>query len=189
MSAKILPFPRGSTLFAESTPADDDAKNIIGQCYEVPDVTWGGGQPIILRAVQNASGGALTTAQRCLSFTAGTVDEWGTKVDGLAATGGELAKPLDDYYDGKISTIAEHDVLYVVDRGLCDILTTSGTNGLVAQATQVQMMAEGMVGLAATDDVSIGTLVEPTANLPGTATSAPVTVFVHGGLNTTRTDS
>jgi hypothetical protein len=155
---RILPFQRGSTLFAEvTTPVDDAAKEIIGQTFEVPDVLHGGGGRVTLRAVQNAKGSAITPALKFYSFQSATKDEWGAKIDGVATGDGELGKPLDDYNRiSGLSSIVDNDVCFVVEEGLCRVLktSTSFTAGMAIQAG-----ASGKAYRAAAGDVVVGTAV------------------------------
>jgi len=175
-----LPFERGSTMSdGQYTPSDGQFAHLRGRLFAVPDVLHKGAEDVILRAVQNNSGGALTVSKRCVSFSTGGMIEWGSKIDGIAGTGGEICKPIDDYYYGRLSTILANDIFYVVDEGLCDILSTADSS-LEAAHVPVQMIGNGKIGAAKDKDIVIGTSREVAAT---TATSVAVCVAVNPGIS------
>lgn len=177
--SRALPFPRGGVMSdGIGTPGDGDFAHLAGRLYAVNDELHGGAEDVVLRVVRNDSASALTLSRRCVSFSSGAVTEWGSKIDGIAGTGGEICKPLDDYYRGRRSTIPAYDLLYVVDEGRCDILTTADSS-LAAGHVPVQMIGNGKIDCAKDKDIVIGTAMEKAAN---TAASTAVCVFVNAGL-------
>jgi len=155
MPNRILPFPRGQTLYDGATSVDDTAKKIIGQCFEVPDTLHGSGSRVVLRAVQNDKGSAITPELKFYSFQSGSHDEWGTKVDGVCGTEGELGKPMDDYTrTTKLSSIVDHDVFFVVEEGNCRVLKTATTSFTAGMAVQTNVRGKAL--RAAAGDVVVG---------------------------------
>jgi hypothetical protein len=177
---RTLPFPRGTTMSdgETSTPADGNFSHLVGRRYAVHDELHKGGEDVILRVVQNDSGDDLTLYRRCVSFSTGSETEFGAKIDGYAGTGGEICKPVDDYYRGRLTTCPSNDLMYVVDEGRCDILTTADCS-LEAYNEPVQMVGFGKIDGASAADVVLGHTMERCSN---TAASTAVCVYVHGGI-------
>lgn len=191
---KKLPFPRGKTYsdaagdgtgalvtMADSSPA----VNLEGRTFQVPDTIHKTTHLVTLRIVRFDA--AIAVARKCLSFSVASKGDWGARVDGLAGTGGELAKPLDDAYyygvDGTANravatTIAQYDLGYVVDEGPCHVEATTGEKGAVGGA--VAMDELGLIGTAAAADTNIATFLE----INDTAAVTAVLVYVKGGIQT-----
>ena len=177
--SRELPFPRGTTMSDGAyTPSAGQFSHLVGRRYAVHDELHGGGDDVVLRVVENDSASALTYSRRCVSFSTGSTTEFGSKVDGIAGTGGEICKPMDDYYYGKLSSIPAYDLFYVVDEGRCDILTTADSS-LEGYHEPVQMIGNGKIDVAAANDNVIGETMEPASN---TAASTAVCVYVHQGI-------
>jgi len=176
---RTLPFPRGSVMSdGIGTPADGDFAHLTGRLFAVPDELHKGGEDVILRCVQNDSGSALTLERKCVSFSTGGVTEFGSKIDGVAGTGGEVCKPMDDYYRGRRTSCPANDLMYVVDEGRVDIMTTADCT-LEVGFVPIQMIGFGTIDQAIDKDVVIGTAMEAAAD---TAVTTAVCVFVDAGL-------
>jgi len=197
---KALPFPRGSTYSDAKRGANSlvtlsdsgPASNLEGKLYQVKDTIHNTGIPVILRVVKNDSGGDLAVARKWLSFrlsnAATTPGDWGRRVDGVAGTGGEPCKPMDDAYyygtedtsqGGLETTIAQYDLFYVVEAGPCLV---EGQTGVAAGSAgdAVQMAGAGRNGKAAAADTVVATYLKD-------GTTSEVTaelVNVHFGLQT-----
>lgn len=177
--SRALPFPRGGVMSDDvQTPVDGDFGHLVGRLFAVNDELHGGAEDVVLRVVQNNSGGALTVSRRCVSFSTGNVNEFSQKIDGIAGTGGEICKPIDDYYYGRRTSIPANDLMYVVDEGRCDIMSTADCS-LAAGFVAVQMIGNGKIDVAADKDYVVGTAMEPAANTDATTA---VCVFVQAGL-------
>lgn len=177
--SRDLPFPRGTTMSDGAyTPSAGQFPNLVGRRYAVPDTVHNGAEDVILRVVELDSATALTYSRRCVSFSTGSETEFGSKIDGIAGTGGEICKPLDDYYYGRLSSIPAYDLCYVVDEGRCDILTTADCS-LEGYSEQIQMIGNGKIDAALANDTIIGQSMERASN---TAASTAVCVYVHGGI-------
>lgn len=170
MSIYALPFPRGST-FGDMgnktmTAAIAAATGLAGRVFQCEDSKHGLGELIKLRIVQNETGEAITVARKLCEFRSTTLGDYGTIVDkfGNALSGqGVVAKPLDDVYVVG-GSIPEHDLFYMMEEGLCTVLTASvvGTVSLPA-GTPLAANAEGTIHgtRAAAGYYVIGSNVEP----------------------------
>jgi len=164
MTEKTLPFPRGSTASDAGLVSLDDStfSELEGKIFEVPDTVHGTGQPILLRAVKNDSGAAITVARKFMRFALAALD-FGRRVAGFVNAAGAVCKPLDDAYTVGFS-IPDDDIFYVVEAGKCNVLTeasavaldagsvvASDASGFVngAPCAQASEYAAGKIGPAA----------------------------------------
>lgn len=148
-----LVFPRGSTFdqdVGDSNLSATRASELLGQIFESDDTENDTGERILLRLVQNNSGGVITVARKLYYFGTGGLLEWGRKIDGEAFQAGMVCKPMDDAYPvGK--EILANDYFYVVERGLCKVQlepTTVALSAGDAIATDAQGFVNGAVAAA-----------------------------------------
>lgn len=111
-----LPFQRGETLYS-GAPEDANlvTDNQLGEEYISPDTENNTARAVILKAVQNDSGGILASVGgRPVKFKDG---EFGLKVDGFASSiaDANFAGWADDVYGTK--DIASGDVFFIVTEG------------------------------------------------------------------------
>ncbi len=177
MISKHLPFPRGTTFSdahsdGATTLLDDSQSGLEGKLYEVKDTLHGTGIPVILRCVKNDNSTTISTDYRCMSFSTSSATDFGSRVDGVANTKGEIAKPIDDFYAASslLGEIPGYDLFYVVDSGMCDIKSFSGT----ATATSVGGMASvagtgGYAAASADTGTAIGIAMEVSSTSANTA--------------------
>lgn len=184
ISEQNLPFARGTTWGdGEVTLSDTTGKSLEGRVYFVNDTLHGTGRQVGLRVVKNDAGARLSGVDRqCLSFSVASDSDWGNRVDGVAGTGGEMCKPVDDYYQHVgITGFADDDLFYVVDSGPCNVLsTTGGATGVTGGAAQ--MYGNGKIGAAAAADTAIGTIID--ASGLSTATSVATLLEIRAGVYT-----
>ena len=176
-----LPFPRGQTASCGGviTMTSTMFTELEGRLYDVDDTEHDTGRVVTLRVVRNASGGAITIKQKPVSFNVGASKYWGGRIDGEAgATVGELCKPIDDYYNTRLTTIPNHDLFYVVDDGPCDVLPQATSE--IAAGKGVMVTADGMSRLARDAMVHYGTACEAAVS---TRTTTAQLIEVHGGLD------
>lgn len=162
---EILPFPRGSTYNQDGvlTMTASYADHLEGKIYEVPDTVHGTGQTVKLRIVRNA-GSEITAANVLYEFDTNALD-FGRVINTVTDGVGEPCKPLDDDYTaGK--KIAQYDLLYVVESGLCSILMEDAT---IASA-QWDAMTPAAAGSGEVDKTKAG----DGEYVVGTATATPV---------------
>lgn len=177
-----LPFPRGSTYSDGGilTMSDTYAQDLEGKCYLVEDELHGPGSDVVLRVVKNDSSAAITVAKKFFGWSSTTENDFGRRVSGLASDN-TCSKPMDDYYIGKLTTIPDDDLFYVVDEGNVDVLITSGS-GTVSAGNQITTAANGMGQKTADGDFALGIATEAGA----TATTTARCVWISGGVAKTK---
>ena len=179
-----LPWPRGSVASDGSgiTMAETTWGNLEGQLFEVPDTKHGTGNPVVLRAVRNHSGSAITSANKCVRFASGDGDI-GRKVAGFCNAQGQVGKPIDDCLPVGTS-IASHDLFYVVEAGPCDIVACDSATEAAALVVGTLLTTDsgGTVDNAA---ASTGDYILGVADETPTVSSTAYRVIVHAGLSAT----
>ncbi len=170
MIEKNLPFPRGRTYGDGVLTLDDTSgSQLEGKLYEVKDTLHGTGIPVVLRVVKNEKGSTITADRLCLSFAVAESTDFGRRVDGIAGTAGEIAKPVDDYYKTVgVTTFLDNDLFYLVESGMCDILT-SATGTAASAGELVQMKGTGLITKAGNTDTVIGVAMETLSTASSTA--------------------
>ncbi len=177
---RTLPFPRGTTMSQGSgqTLSDTIWKKLEGSKYSVTDTEHGTGQEVVLRVVKNDTTD-LTVARACVSFSKTSEDDWGCRVDGLAGTEGEVAKPIDDAYYGHLTKILADDLFYVVEEGPCDIAGVA-SGCAITEGCGVAAHASGLIDIAADAQYIVGTACEAQS----TSVSPVVLTNVMAGIAT-----
>lgn len=178
-----LPWARGDTFLAGETTGDDTSgQSFEGRLFRVADTLHSGTKPVILRVVKNDSASRLSGVDRqCLSFRTDDPSDWGCRVDGIAGTAGEICKPVDDYYKHVgVTGFAAYDLFYVVDEGLCNVMTTTEASMTATPGQAVHMAGNGKIGVASAADTTIGSATIPLT----TATSTACTIEVRAGVIT-----
>ena len=176
--SRCLPFPRGYTM-ADGiiTPGDTGRDHLEGKLYEVPDTEHGSGVNVILMAVKNDTGAAITVARKFGEFSAATALDHGRRIGQFPCnTAGAVVLPLDDAYTVGAS-IADDDIFYVVVYGYCDVLTGASVASLAA-AGAVASDNAGLIAdqaTAAAGEFVVGTLDYAASYSANTAT----TIFVN----------
>jgi hypothetical protein len=168
LASRILPMSRGTTLYEGMSPADNDAKKLLGQVFDVPDTLHSTGQRVGLVLLQNHAGSAYTVPAtgpiKGLAYQTGNIEDNGRKFNGAVAAQGADGMPLDDYYSTRLSSIADKDVCFGVAYGPVKMWKTT-TSFTFGQALTIGDTAK--LERAATGDVIWG--------VAGTATSAAST--------------
>jgi hypothetical protein len=131
---RILPFPRGETLEEGNTNLLGATSNdqLLGKKFLATDTVHGTGEDVVVMAVKNDSGSAITTEHRCVEFDSTALDLF-RKVSGYCDSGGGLALPIDDAYADSTS-LADHAIFYVVVKGPCYVKTEASAVSLGAGA-------------------------------------------------------
>jgi hypothetical protein len=146
-----LPFPRGETLAGSVvTPDADYGLNLVGKIYEVYDERIGNGQYIKLRVVKNHSGSAITAARKLYRYGTGAGD-WGRMIAGLTNAAGQECSLLDDAYKTGTS-IASHDLFYVVEEGWGHVLSSTNTAQSLSAHDELQAGNRGVIVHTAAED-------------------------------------
>lgn len=130
--SSVLPFPRGSTWSDGSGQTLDSttANDLTGRLFVAPDTTHGTGMSVILRCVRTNTaitvGGSVAAPQHRIYSFDGDSKDWGTEIDAVTGSLGEVGKPLDDAYAGEL-VIAQYDLLYVVEEGPTKVASSTNT--------------------------------------------------------------
>ncbi len=175
MPEKTLPFPRGCTRsYRGLVDLDDDTfKDIEGRLYEVEDTVHGTGLPVILRAVKNDEGAAITiaTAKKILREFSGAADpanatstDWGRRMV-AGTTAGATAKPIDDYYaeESGLATIPEDDIYFVIESGPCYVYSDTSQAPAIVAGQAVAQDADGGCTISLAGNSTVGTAMESEA--------------------------
>ncbi len=165
---RILPFPRGSTYKDGSTltMTSTTADSILGREFKTTDDD---GRDLVLRAVR-ADAALSNIGNKCVEYTAGYT---GTNVAGIAETAGAVCSPVDPKY-ATTDDIAQYDIIYVVERGYCDILPQSD----VSAGDPVSCYSDGTCKRATAGQYIIGIAQESYSD-----DATPVKVYVNGDLH------
>lgn len=187
MSPKcVLPFPRGQTASDSGLVAsldDDSFSGLEGRIFEAVDSVHSTGQTILLRAVKNDSGAAITVARKFCMFALTSDYDFGRRVSGYVDTAGLPCKPMDDAYTVGFS-IPDDDIFWVVERGPCSVVAEASSVNLAAGAV-VASDASGLVNGTPCDhdaEYAAGSI-----NAASTTESATLVVQIEAGLHQTGT--
>jgi len=180
MSNSVLPFPRSETYSDRGVVTMNDTaySHLEGMIVTVPDTIHNTLRETKLRVVKNDSGAAITVGRKMMAFSTTSVGDIGGRVSGIADTAGQVAKPLDDAYIGKLTSIPDNDLFYVGEAGLFDCLsTTTGVDDSI-RGVPVSVAGNAKIGGAAANHHAFGWAQEPVT----TAASTGVVVLVQAGL-------
>jgi hypothetical protein len=134
-----------------------DFAGFIGNCRD----TKNGSNVIMkLRAVQNATGAAITVARKGIAFDI-TKGRFAICASSLTPTAGHISRPIDDMYAVGYS-IPAGDWFWVVEEGPCEVLVTNGST--VNQGNEASVYSDGTFKNSAAGDVPTGVWRGPLAN-------------------------
>ena len=170
-------FKRGQTLYGGSPPSTTtDVVDILGEQIIQKDTENSTSKHVLLRAVQNTSGGTLT-GRRPLKYEIGF---FGRRVDGYATAvcHGPVAGYIDDAYGTK--TIADKDVFWIVEEGPCD----RGGRTDYTELSVTELMTNELSLIKVVDDFTkfYDTTSLPTWTLTGDATALIIVDGNDGGV-------
>jgi hypothetical protein len=174
----VLPFRRGSTwkdgqVTDLITPDINTAFNLAGTLVKTVDSS---NRPLTLRIVKLSA--AVTAARKCLAMDAATAGYITRVSTGIATVAGVVAKPLDDAYVVG-ATLAQYDLVYVVDEGYVTVQAALNASGTATWDTDdpLAVNASGQLRKALTNEYVVA---RSQASAP-TADSAAL-CYVTGGL-------
>jgi len=175
-----LPFPRGSTFSDAGIVTMDDSmrSDLEGKLVQVEDTVHDTGEQITLRIVKNDTDGAITVARKCGEFSTTSEADYGARIGTFPCdTDGAVCKPIDDAYTVGFS-IPDDDLFYVVEEGLCDILSNaSAITSAAGEAVAVDTAGTLKDNAAAAGKYVIGVLQEA-----ATVAATAYLVRVSGGI-------
>lgn len=176
---RVLPWDRGSTLGDNGawTPTIDDGVDLEGRCFLTDDTINLTSEEIVLRIVRNESGGALTCEKKFYRWASGYFNR---RVAGLCNAAGMVGKPMDEQYvDDSVTSIAEHDLFYLIEAGPTKVLTEAGAVALAAHAAIATDNAGLINGVAAqAGEAELGTV-----SAAATLVDTEVLVMIKGDVH------
>ena len=177
-----LPFPRGTTFSDQGLVTMDDSmrSDLEGKLVQVEDTVHDTGEQITLRIVKNDTGGDITVAKKCGEFSTTTDKDYGARIGTFPGnTAGAVGKPIDDAYTVG-GTIPDLDLFYVVEEGLCDILTEASAAN-IGVGEPVAMDGAGCIEGVATG-AAAGQFVIGMAQESQNEVATAVLIRVQGGI-------